>query len=112
WVGEISERFLERFDVATGDRTGQIGGHGTEPGKFDGSSDVHAGPTDLAFDSAGNIYVNDPQGSRIMKLSPTGTALGAFTFGKAENVEPVAVDPRTGNVYVGRDIGVDIVCPF
>lgn len=111
WATELNERTLEQFELA-GDRIGRFGGHGPELGKFDGTTDVHGGPTDLAFDAKGDLYANDPLGSRIQKFSRQGTPLKEFGFGGATNVEPIAVDPRTGNVYVGRDTGVDIVCPL
>jgi len=112
WVTDLMESSLERFDVASGERIAHFGGRGAQPGKFDGTNPVHAGPTDLAFDEDGNLYVNDPYGSRIMKLDTRGTMLGELGFGGADNIEPIAIDPRTGNVYVGRDTGIDIVCPL
>ncbi len=112
WATEMFERTVERFDVRSGDRSAKFGGHGSEVGKFDGNTDVHGGPSDIAIDAKGDLYVNDPLGSRIMKLNRQGSPLGEFKFGGADNVEPIAVDPRTGNVYVGRDNGVDIICPL
>ena len=37
--------------------------------------------------------------------------MGTFSFGGATDVDPIAIEPNTGNVYVGRSNGVDILCP-
>lgn len=112
WATDPSERTIEEFDPISGDRRSKFGGHGAELGKFDGNTQVHGGPTDIAFDARGDLYVNDPLGSRIQKFQRTGTPVAQFGFGGADNVEPIAVDPKTGNLYVGRDSAVDIVCPL
>lgn len=66
-------------------------------------------PSDLALDSAGNIYVADQDNQRIQKLAPDGRLLAKFGSGSLEEGQTapgtfddpsgVAVDPA-GNVWV------------
>jgi hypothetical protein len=113
WATELTERTVEEFNLSLGyDRLVKFGGHGSGPGMFDGDTDVHGGPSKIAVDSHGDLYVNDPLGSRVMKLTNSGSAVGTFSFGGATNVDPIAIEPLNGNVYVGRGNGVDIICPL
>jgi len=78
-----------------------------------GTSAQLAGPSDIAFDKAGNLYIADSGNNRVRKLSPDGiitTVAGTGTAGYSGDGQgtstelngPVglAVDPA-GNVYIG-----------
>lgn len=112
WVGDLVRNKVQQYDVATRSQVIEVGGRGVGPGLFDGdaASDWRWGPTRLALDARGAIYVNDPYVGRIQKLSRQGTFLGEFTFGNTMEIGPVAVEPASGHVYVGRGTAVTVVC--
>jgi hypothetical protein len=113
WATELTERTVEEFNLSLGyDRLTAFGGHGSGPAMFDGDTEVHGGPSKIAIDANGDLYVNDPLGSRVLKLQRTGSQVGVFDFGGATNLDPIAIEPMNGNVYVGRGTGVDILCPL
>ena len=68
-----------------------------------------SGPTDVAWDAKGNIFVADGSGNaRIVKLDPTGAYIKSWGGrgagnGQLNNVHTLALDAR-GNVYAG-DLG-------
>jgi hypothetical protein len=113
WAGELNQNLVMQFSVDL-DWLDQFGGRGSGPGMFDNADpDLHEAPSKLALDGHGDLYVNDPLSSRIMKLSRTGgSMLGSFDFAGSQDIGPLAVEPQTGNVYVGRGNGVDILCPL
>ena len=59
------------------------------------------GPTGLAFDAAGNLYVGN-LGSRVDRFAPDGTPLGTFATVNLNNPEGLAFD-SAGNLYVANN---------
>lgn len=60
-------------------------------------------PQAVAFDSAGNLYVVDTTGSRVVKLAPSsGSYAYASTLPTGSGAEAVAVDVVSGDVFVGE----------
>ncbi len=58
------------------------------------------GPTDIWFDSNGNLWANDWQAGSIKRFGPTGNSLGVITGGLSQN-EGVAFLPN-GNMLIGN----------
>jgi len=93
--------------VSTFAGNGQPGYNGGPPG-----TDYLNGPTGLAFDAAGNLYVADPILQMIVRITPdavatiyAGIGTGGFENGTAHNSEffypeGVAFD-KSGNLFVG-----------
>ncbi len=67
------------------------------------------GPTSIATDKGGNIYVADKGNGRIAVFKSDGSPLGALKVAKPERVE---VHPRTGAVYVLGGERVDQLMKF
>lgn len=59
-------------------------------------------PTDIAFDSVGNIYVTEYNNKRVQKFDPDGTSLAVW--GISGNPHGIAID-RNDNVYVADQSG-------
>jgi len=62
-------------------------------------------PTDISLDPAGNIYVTDPWGAKIMKYSSAGTLLDSFGKAGSEQLEfntpnGTAFNPVTGTLTI------------
>ena len=119
WVADLSRNMVEVYDVSSGNEINEFGGKGCGHGQFDCNlpgdctgTATFFGPTRLAVDSQGNVLANDPVGSRVEKFSPGGAYLSEFDFNGPQDIEPIAVEPASGNVYVGRERGIDILCPF
>jgi DNA-binding beta-propeller fold protein YncE len=66
-----------------------------------------AGPTGVAVDPSGNIWIVDNEASRVDRLDPNGNVIGGFAtipaFGLRHDGEPnndvIAIDPK-GNIYL------------
>ncbi len=112
WIADPIANEVKEFDFAL-NPVAQLGSRGSGPGMYDGPGDLHAGPNHIALDINGDLYVNDPHNSRMMKLSREGgSMLGSYDFAGSQEVGPIAIDPMTGRVYVGRTEGVDLICPL
>jgi len=76
----------------------QFGSSGGAPGQF-------GGPTGVAVDGSGNIYVSDLPNSRIQKFGPAGNFLlqwGSAGSGDGQFQSPIAIAvDGVGGVYVG-----------
>ena len=114
WVTDLFRNAILKYDPRTGELLSEFGGRGSELGQFDGGADPQEswGPTSIAIDHEDNLYVNDPWSSRIQKLDQFGSPLGAYEFGGSRAVGALALEPRTGHIYVARDTAIDVVCPF
>lgn len=114
WVADLYRNRVHQYDLATGQLVLSIGGRGTQLGEFDGGAEdgVYYGPTRVVVDASGDLIVNDPWSSRLQKLDSLGTPLGEFSFGGSREIGPLAIEPSSGNIYVARANGIDIVCPF
>ena len=91
-----------------GERIGEWGVHGSEPGRLDG-------PSGIAFDSDGDIYIVDTGNDRVQKFTIDGEfqfGWGATGTGDDEFNRPwgITIDSR-GAVYVA-DWGNDRVQKF
>jgi DNA-binding beta-propeller fold protein YncE len=64
----------------------------------DGAS---GGPTGIAFDSQGNVYVCYYYSSDVVKYSPQGVKLMTMTD-LVSQPEGIAVQPSTGEIYVAN----------
>lgn len=87
---------------------------GTNPSEF-ASGATLTFPTDVAFDSGGNVYISDYASNQVLKYDPTGaTELLAVTVGAGSlalsNPLSVGVD-SLGNIYVS-DTGSATVQKF
>ncbi|MGA2575451.1 MAG: NHL repeat-containing protein [Bryobacteraceae bacterium] len=71
------------------------------------TNSVNTGPTGIAFDSAGNVYVSDLFSGTWAQYNPSGVFQFAVTSGFPEGI---AWDPATGYIYVtnssANNIGV------
>ncbi|BAZ24674.1 hypothetical protein NIES4073_55710 [Kalymmatonema gypsitolerans NIES-4073] len=64
------------------------------------------GPSGVTFDKAGNVYVGDFNGERILKFTPDGQPLGVIggtrgtAAGEFEGVAGIRISPVSGNIFV------------
>lgn len=115
WVADMGSNGIREYDGTSFSQLALLGGRGKGPGRFDGDNAdplVVWGPSHLALDARGDLYANDPYVSRIQKLTPTGSFLGEFGFGGSREVGAIAVEPKSGHVYVSRSSAIDVLCPL
>jgi len=115
WVPDMGSNAVRVYDGTTFSQLALLGGKGTGQGRFDGDNAdpvVVWGPSRLALDAKGDLYANDPYVSRIQKLGPTGGFLGEFGFGGSREVGAIAIEPKSGHVYVSRSSAIDVLCPL
>jgi tripartite motif-containing protein 71 len=115
YVADFGNSRIQKF-TADGKFITKWGSRGSGDGEF-GSGDaiVFVGPTGIAVDSSGNVYVADFGNSRIQKFTADGkfiTKWGSEGSGDGEFFRPqgIAVD-SSGHVYVA-DSGSDIIQKF
>ncbi|MBW4628466.1 MAG: scytonemin biosynthesis PEP-CTERM protein ScyF [Brasilonema octagenarum HA4186-MV1] len=64
------------------------------------------GPSGVTFDKAGNVYVGDFNGERILKFTPDGQQIGVIGgttgtgLGEFQGVAGTRISPVSGNIYV------------
>ncbi|MDZ8184944.1 MAG: scytonemin biosynthesis PEP-CTERM protein ScyF [Nostoc sp. ChiSLP02] len=64
------------------------------------------GPSGVTFDKAGNVYVGDFNGERILKFTPDGQQIGVIggtngtAPGQFQGVAGVRISPVSGNIFV------------
>jgi DNA-binding beta-propeller fold protein YncE len=59
-------------------------------------------PASVAFDSAGDLYVADTSPDRVVKLAPSGGSYSySATVQSGQGAGAVAIDPSTGDIFVG-----------
>jgi DNA-binding beta-propeller fold protein YncE len=96
YVCDINRHQIFVIDKESGESIQEIGGIGTEDGKF-------YKPTHVISDKEGNIYVNDFFNLRVQKFDPDGNFLKAFghpgdTLGAFARPKGIGID-RDGHLY-------------
>ncbi len=102
YAGDVYNNRINQYDsqgnfirsFANGQFTGLIEGR------------LFFGPSGVTFDKAGNVYVGDFNGERILKFTPDGQQIGVIggTVGTApgefQGVAGVRISSVSGNIYV------------
>jgi len=118
----IDQNSVRMVSAATGIITTVVGSAGTagfSGDKGPASKALLAGPTSLAFDSAGNLYIGDYDNYRVRKVDTSGTITTVAGNGisryQGDNVsatqtglalvEGVAVD-NAGNLYISERVRI------
>jgi hypothetical protein len=103
FVVDASNHRVQRFDTEGNFvlMWGRNGGDGT-PGSGEGEFD---GPSGLALDDAGNVYVTDENNHRVQKFRPDGTFLGQWG---SEGVAPGQFDGPSG-IARGRQGSSEVI---
>jgi len=118
FIAEGSNNVIRKVDASTGIIT-TVAGNGTFGSAGDGGPALAAQlyePTDLVFDSAGNLLISDGVNSAIRKWNTTTLTLttiagtlgvagyvadgGAATAVKFQNQGAIALDPTNGNLMI------------
>jgi DNA-binding beta-propeller fold protein YncE len=64
------------------------------------------GPSGVTFDKAGNVYVGDFNGERILKFTPDGQQIGVIggttgtALGETQGVAGIRISPVSGNIFL------------
>ncbi|MFZ4664047.1 MAG: cohesin domain-containing protein, partial [Caldilineaceae bacterium] len=92
----IADHRIQKFD-SNGNFLTKWGSYGTGNGQFDK-------PTDLAFDSAGNLYVTEDRNHRVQKFDSNGAFLatwGSYGTGDGQfnHAYGIAID-KNDNIYI------------
>ena len=105
FIGDYELDVLQRF-TPQGTPVVELGGTGTELGRFDGIWGV-------STDSAGNIYVADTFNRRIQKLGPDGTPLAQWLdYGGVPFQKPTGVFVDARDVIYVCDSLAEMVVLF
>jgi DNA-binding beta-propeller fold protein YncE len=101
-VGEVFVADLKNNRVQVFDKDGKFlrmwGASGSAHGQF-------AAPACIGFDAFDNVYVTEIGNSRVQVFRPDGSFISAFgeagdALGQLRNVHGIAVNPKTGRVFV------------
>ena len=68
------------------------------------------GPTGIAFDAAGNVYIDYFYSGTAVKYSPANNILLTINLGHFGNGEGIAVD-SLGNIYISFENQINIYDP-
>ncbi|MGI2904589.1 scytonemin biosynthesis PEP-CTERM protein ScyF [Tolypothrix sp. VBCCA 56010] len=102
YAGDVYNNRINQFDsqgnfirsFANGQFTGLIEGR------------LFFGPSGVTFDKAGNVYVGDFNGERILKFTPDGQQIGVIggtagtALGETQGVAGVRISSVSGNIFL------------
>ncbi|MEH2138527.1 scytonemin biosynthesis PEP-CTERM protein ScyF [Nostoc sp.] len=102
YAGDVYNNRINQFNsqgnfirsFANGDFTGLISGR------------IFFGPSGVTFDKAGNVYVGDFNGERILKFTSDGQQIGVIggtvgtALGQFQGVAGIRISPVSGNIFV------------
>ena len=105
YIGDYEADVLQRF-TANGEFVAELGGTGTEPGRFDGVWGV-------STDRAGNVYVADTFNRRVQKLDSDGRFLDEWSdFGGQAFTKPTGVFVDAADIVHVCDSVAETVARF
>ncbi len=102
YAGDVYNNRINQYDsqgnfirsFANGQFTGLIEGR------------LFFGPSGVTFDKAGNVYVGDFNGERILKFTPDGQQIGVIGgtvgtgLGETQGVAGIRISPVSGNIFL------------
>lgn len=102
YAGDVYNNRINQFDsqgkfirsFANGDFTPRV------------NDRIFFGPSGVTFDKAGNVYVGDFNGERILKFTPDGKQIGVIggtlgtALGETQGVAGVRISPVSGNIFL------------